>query len=951
MSRDLPPDADAEDTGKHAGDIAYKAATGVARIARAGAYVTGGALIASEGEQGPTTGSSADDSQVAGWAVQTAQDPQPNAPSPVVTYPDPAPNSVGPDLAHQAPNQQIPDFWVHVEINPGAGADGHMPDLSQIPGMNEVPNTDMGTVPGAPGSGGHTGIGILPGPPVAPGDGIPGIPHLGNPLPNLGNGVPGLGNGVPGLPSLPSPPQIHIPGLNFGGNFSVPGLHPAAAPIAENAAPGEVADVRTVADDAASTGPVHQAADVAAVGTDPGAGTLGGDLSGFAQSVTGALDGLDAALVGSPLGSELSGFVQSVLTALDGGSDAGPADSNPADAGQGGYGPIDLGDQSGLYDGGTEFGQYSDAVWSGWQQVDAHIGPDWASYGSVAQVQFGVGDIGQQLDSYTNGLGAPQFVDGTQQTGPGAPHFGWDAPQFAPGVPHFLGGAPQSVNGVPHFAGNAHVEAESASDANGPGASEDAPESSAVPGASSAVIPGAAPAVVPGGAPVPAAAQAVSAAVPVQATVAMLPPPAPVAAPPVVVPQPVAPAAEAMQPVVTTPLQTSTHLVAATHPIGGALPDHGGPSTAAVGPAAFLGFNGPSSDFGLPTHQHPRPDTGTVVPSQVPQVSVAPSEDAATQSYSPDRTHTPYGPTIGAHHPTATMPDQTGADGPTAVDSTPTRRPGADDNGSTTHTHPGAGGVDSTTAAHPGSSDSSSTLPSTGADTSAAHPSSSDSSHSHGGGDSSSAHPSASDSANPNSGGDSSHADPTTAAHPGGHGPDSTSSAHPSSIDSGTRPGASDGSGTTNTPPTRDSGPSQDSSPSRDSHRWTSPNDSSPGRDGPNHDGPNYNGPNPTPPRDMPVPHHEPSMPGRGGMTNPGDSGSVPDAHIAPHMPMQPPVTMMPQYPMRPAAHLMDSNETSPWTGHDGLHTGLFSAGAALTATPALAHIPDHSVLDLHTAL
>ncbi|WP_438804641.1 hypothetical protein, partial [Nocardia alni] len=110
-------------------------------------------------------------------------------------------------------------------------------------------------------------------------------------------------------------------------------------------------------------------------------------------------------------------------------------------------------------------------------------------------------------------------------------------------------------------------------------------------------------------------------------------------------------------------------------------------------------------------------------------------------------------------------------------------------------------------------------------------------------------------------------------------------------------------------------------------------------------------------PREMPAPRHEPSMPSHEGQPNaminpgPGAGGSMPDAHTAPHMPMQPPVTIMPQMPMRPAAHLMDSNETSPWAGHDGLHAGLFSAGLTPATTPAFAHIPDHSVLDLHTAL
>src|SRR5437879_5227456 len=127
MSRDLPLDADAGDTGDHAGDAAYRVATGVARVARAGAYVMGGALIASGSDDGPAIGDSQDESRVAGWSVSSVRDPQPNAPSPVITYPDPRP-----DPGHQpapSPNGEPipPGFWVHIEINAGPDADTHVP--------------------------------------------------------------------------------------------------------------------------------------------------------------------------------------------------------------------------------------------------------------------------------------------------------------------------------------------------------------------------------------------------------------------------------------------------------------------------------------------------------------------------------------------------------------------------------------------------------------------------------------------------------------------------------------------------------------------------------------------------------------------------------------------------------------------------------------------------------
>src|SRR5690606_35877294 len=62
-------------------------------VARAGAYVTGGALVASHGagSSGQSDGQQLD-SWNAGWAYNS--DPQPDVPSPVVTFPDPVPSFV-----------------------------------------------------------------------------------------------------------------------------------------------------------------------------------------------------------------------------------------------------------------------------------------------------------------------------------------------------------------------------------------------------------------------------------------------------------------------------------------------------------------------------------------------------------------------------------------------------------------------------------------------------------------------------------------------------------------------------------------------------------------------------------------------------------------------------------------------------------------------------------------
>lgn len=89
MTRDLPfDDGAAREEGSEGSDTAYRIANGVARVARAGAYVTGGALVAANGTS-REPGTSNADSRYAGWSQQTVPtDPSPDAPSPIVTFPD-----------------------------------------------------------------------------------------------------------------------------------------------------------------------------------------------------------------------------------------------------------------------------------------------------------------------------------------------------------------------------------------------------------------------------------------------------------------------------------------------------------------------------------------------------------------------------------------------------------------------------------------------------------------------------------------------------------------------------------------------------------------------------------------------------------------------------------------------------------------------------------------------
>ncbi|MFD0362912.1 hypothetical protein ACFQZZ_15820 [Nocardia sp. GCM10030253] len=113
MTSDLPFDSNETEAADRAGDTAYRVATGVARVARAGAYVTGGALVAANGGGTPThPGSQRLDSWHTGWAAGS-NDPEPDAPSPVVTFPEPDFHSIpAPPVTRDVGNHgfQMPSF-------------------------------------------------------------------------------------------------------------------------------------------------------------------------------------------------------------------------------------------------------------------------------------------------------------------------------------------------------------------------------------------------------------------------------------------------------------------------------------------------------------------------------------------------------------------------------------------------------------------------------------------------------------------------------------------------------------------------------------------------------------------------------------------------------------------------------------------------------------------------
>ncbi|MFF3570728.1 hypothetical protein ACFYXQ_23375 [Nocardia jiangxiensis] len=696
MTRDLPLDADAEDPGDHAGDTAYRVATGVARVARAGAYVTGGALVA-EGSTTPENGESHDASRIAGWSLQ---DPQPNAPSPVVTYPDPAPDSVPPVLGHPGaaasdhpllafPNLP-PGFEFHVQIETGPAAEAQQPDLSKIPGMHGMPGTD-GSTPG---------LSVVPGPSegVVPGTGtdhLPGtgtVPGLGNGVPNLGNGIPGLNNGIPGfgntpgtgdspfdlpsvpampdvpaMPSVPSVPEFQIPKLNSGNggsDFGLPGIHPAAAPIAAQGGQG-----------ATLTSLVHPAD----------------------ASVSDVADGAGPIDLGDPSAS-----------AADGGAGFGPFGSES--------------DALHMVSGFDGVGSAELSVYAGVQvHLDAHAGFDGVWLHASAQAAGGVvGGIGEQIDTYGQWLGggesAPTAAPGPESTlvqnlvgptpgirsgmgvsgteGPGSAHGPIGTPGVVPGA-----GVPQAA--VPGAAMPVSIA--------GPVVSAAGP---VVPATAALSLPVAGPVVPSVPASVAAPAAVTTPAVATSVATAPQPAVAAIAAPPV------------PQPVVTTPLQPAAHTDPAVHALAGALPDHLGPiplgAAAAVGPAAFLGLPkpgpaaaatpGPASPGGEhgastgPTVAQPL--TGTLDHSPLPHVSIPamptipplPQLGGANPSHPFKPTHTTYGPTAGGTAPSH-------AHGP-STEPTVTGTPSSEHGAGTTSTiagHPNPTYTDDTTTdARPG---------------------------------------------------------------------------------------------------------------------------------------------------------------------------------------------------------------------------------------------------------
>ncbi|MGW4249740.1 hypothetical protein ACWELQ_45540, partial [Nocardia sp. NPDC004722] len=208
MTRDLPfsDDDAADDKG---GDAAYRIATGVARVARAGAYVTGGALVAASGNRG-SNAAITHDSKSVGWSQ--ANDPQPNVPSPTVTFPDLTADQV--PAQHLGPATVAPvstpfgplDDYHHgtdAGLFPGS-YDPRQPDAS-IAGFHGIGLPDNES--GLPAPGAHLGLPLdNPAADMVPAPVQPQAPTLDPLQPNFLQSLPGF--------ALPHLPGMHLPGTD-----------------------------------------------------------------------------------------------------------------------------------------------------------------------------------------------------------------------------------------------------------------------------------------------------------------------------------------------------------------------------------------------------------------------------------------------------------------------------------------------------------------------------------------------------------------------------------------------------------------------------------------------------------------------------------------------------------------------------------------------------------------
>ncbi|MEV6771619.1 hypothetical protein AB0N05_23645 [Nocardia sp. NPDC051030] len=225
MPRDLPFD-DESDTGEDA-DTAYRIANGVARVSRAGAYVTGGALIAASGARAGNSPAIDNDSRNVGWSP--VNDPKPDVPSPTLTFPDLTPNSVG-QPSHGTPgispvNSPQSQFGDHHGTDAGLppGFFGNQqatadPALTGFHGMG-LPDNDANAF-GL--SGYQPGMNGVPSLENAQAQNAFGLPHVGaDTTPGLTNPLdaaqPNYWQNLTGM-KLPGTDGLHVPGMSQPAN-------------------------------------------------------------------------------------------------------------------------------------------------------------------------------------------------------------------------------------------------------------------------------------------------------------------------------------------------------------------------------------------------------------------------------------------------------------------------------------------------------------------------------------------------------------------------------------------------------------------------------------------------------------------------------------------------------------------------------------------------------------
>ncbi|GAB2691574.1 hypothetical protein [Nocardia thraciensis] len=640
MTRDLPMEDDDPGAGDHAEDTAYRVATGVARVARAGAYVTGGALIASNGSPAPTNESHT--SRIAGWV---SNDPQPDAPSPVVTYPDPDPDSVPPPVLGgsappaPAPTSALPWAAPHHAVPPQqqGGFQMSTPDGS-MSGGGYWYSTPLGdgyspTVPSerdeSPSSGQHPGTGH------GDSDAVP-FGSLSNP-----------GFGLPGLPGLEG-----WEGQGFGGQgFDLPGYlrHPTQSAV------GDVSSGTALP----SAGRSETADDA----PDP--------YAGVPHSATSFGPGLG-----------LPGTQGLHLPGMNG-------------LGAGGFG--------GLSDSGPETGHAFDGVGDGpltgvffhtESNFDAHIGLDgvWVTSGLSADIA--VGNVGQQLDSFGDWLGHGADSTGDTAAADGVTPLLAGLDGQAAVTPGAAGSVPGAQQAGAHAHGGGPVAGVQQSGSSGTGSALAGAQGAQAPGAAPG-MPGQSPAAGPAMAPGPmavspaplAAAAPLAVAAPIAAPAPMAaaapiaaPAPAsniavaqPIAAAPAPAPPPV-PAAMIPQPVAATPIQPTHQPDAAWNPIADVLNVHPG-----LSPLIAPGGAVPSLFDHLPGHE-PGPGHGGAGTdddwSGTSPTSLSPSP-TGTPSTTPHAGPTSGGVTTPSHSADPSKPDLPTFGPGKSTTVAPTTEPGA----------------------------------------------------------------------------------------------------------------------------------------------------------------------------------------------------------------------------------------------------------------------------------